>query len=259
MSKSRDELDAALRARFDPDDLAVYADLLQSEGDPRGELITLELQTAVTPEIVERRRALLRSWLGDMPIVEDVLLNFRYGFIEDMQLDGAAGYAWLASPAGEFLRTGWMYGKRIEVQRALTALAAKPRPWLTKLALEERWDDDEITVPPGLVAATPNLVTLELVGPFALERFAHPKLERIAWTMTRDQGSGELRMPSLTTLELSLKQPRYEGEPGFDVYAWLTAQPIRSQLRHVRLPPPPSPKTLDELATSMPACRIEIR
>jgi hypothetical protein len=259
MSKSRDELDAALRARFDPDDLAVYADLLQSEGDPRGELITLELQTAVTPEIVERRRALLKSWLGDMPVVEEVLLKFRYGFIEDMQLDGSSGYAWLASPAGEFLRTGWMYGKRIEVERALVALAARPRPWLTKLALEERWDDYEITVPPDLVAATPNLVTLELVGPFALEVFAHPKIERIVWTMGRTQGRGELRMPSLTTLELSTRPPRYEGEQQFDVFAWLAEQPIRLQLRHVRLPRPESPKIVEELAAAMPACQIEIR
>jgi len=39
----RDDLESALRAAWSAADLAVYADHLQAIGDPRGEIIALDL------------------------------------------------------------------------------------------------------------------------------------------------------------------------------------------------------------------------
>src|SRR5205809_526335 len=70
---SREELEASLRGRPDDATLAVYADVLQAQGDPRGELIALELTPPQmsTNGIEVRRGQLLAKWLGD-----DVDLQF---------------------------------------------------------------------------------------------------------------------------------------------------------------------------------------
>ena len=44
MSAARDQLEASLRARWDRETLAVYADHLEAIGEPRGELISIDLR-----------------------------------------------------------------------------------------------------------------------------------------------------------------------------------------------------------------------
>src|SRR5262245_37701548 len=59
-------LETSLQAMWDPDTAAVYADLLASRGDPRGELIAIDLELArrESDELRRRKRELLSSWLG---------------------------------------------------------------------------------------------------------------------------------------------------------------------------------------------------
>ncbi|MBA3539503.1 MAG: hypothetical protein H0T79_07720, partial [Deltaproteobacteria bacterium] len=76
MTANREELEAVLRAAFDAagaadrDDLAVYADQLQADGDIRGELIALDLaapEHRFAPTATawrERRQALIVAWVG---------------------------------------------------------------------------------------------------------------------------------------------------------------------------------------------------
>ncbi len=62
---------------------AVYADWLLERGDPRGELIMLQLAGVETPEQVDRERELLqtyaRAWRGPLP-VDASLIAFKRGF-----------------------------------------------------------------------------------------------------------------------------------------------------------------------------------
>lgn len=61
------ELLDVLEGAHDFATIAVYADLLQSRGDPRGELIALQLQarTHTTKAMTERYGDLLRTLLGN--------------------------------------------------------------------------------------------------------------------------------------------------------------------------------------------------
>ena len=121
---TRDQLEASLRARCDHDTLAVYADFLQAHGDPRGELIALDLNGASSSVDVEKRRGqLLKRWLGDdFEISWDPAQRIWYtgeltssyatfdcGFVDlyisdaDYTMDLVVANL-LASPAGEYLR-----------------------------------------------------------------------------------------------------------------------------------------------------------
>jgi len=88
-----DALYAAVHASPDDDaPRAVLADALQDAGDPRGELIALQLREAAgtaTPEMRARVQSLIvthgRRWLGDVrPIARYV--EFRRGFLDVLQV-----------------------------------------------------------------------------------------------------------------------------------------------------------------------------
>src|SRR5258708_20502667 len=102
MSSTRRALEAALAAGFERladaewrDTLAIYADHLLAEGDPRGELIALDLQIdthATTTELVARRASLLAAFLGhlrplDNPHLAWVGDTFSRGFVDDLVID----------------------------------------------------------------------------------------------------------------------------------------------------------------------------
>ncbi len=64
----REALEAGLQARWNLEDLAVYADALIAGGDVRGESIALDLHSEPRPLPIKRNRqrlALLARWLGD--------------------------------------------------------------------------------------------------------------------------------------------------------------------------------------------------
>jgi uncharacterized protein (TIGR02996 family) len=102
-----DALLAAILADPDDDQLRlVYADLLQQLGDPRGELITLQLLDRPTRTQRSRANEILarhaRGWLGDLePVLQRTGLVFRRGFLAAARLaqTGAALEAVIESPA----------------------------------------------------------------------------------------------------------------------------------------------------------------
>ena len=98
-----------------PDDdgpLAVLADALQLAGDPRGELIALELVAGDDdPARIERRKALIAScgatWLGRLTQVAGAA-SFERGFVRRLQLSGlrpASDPGWAALCADAALAT----------------------------------------------------------------------------------------------------------------------------------------------------------
>lgn len=125
-----------LRQQWSWDALALYADELTARGDPRGEVIAIDLLPhPERPEWWQRRRAVLARWLGD----EDAKLFghlIQHGFVHELR-DGPLAGRVLASPLGEFVRGLSTWG----TQRAdlrLVQLEAATRPWLTRTTVR-RW------------------------------------------------------------------------------------------------------------------------
>jgi uncharacterized protein (TIGR02996 family) len=201
---TREHLEAALRARPDDSTLLVYADLLQAQGDPRGELIALDLRPPdqSTNGIERRRGQLLAAWLGDDVDVqfdtgaqlwhtgelEATYATFDCGFI-DLFVDDRADDAMLAQllhgPASSYLRRVSLSGPTELLTVMLSHLVTKPRPWLQHLAISRPHVSSMLVGPElgeKLALATPNLEVLDLLGPNLLDRFAHPNVRELGIT-----------------------------------------------------------------------------
>jgi hypothetical protein len=192
--ETRETLEAALLSSWDRDTLVVYADHLQAEGDPRGELIALDLQieaTGNTVELSKRRTSLVFAWLGALVPVDDVHASWvgdslRFGFVEDLHFSGARANAVarleqaFESAAGPYVRALSMIGTADELAAALAVLARHEHRWLTKLAVT---GFHQAPVAPQIVAdalrALPNLATLELHRPCAFANLSHAGIKRL--------------------------------------------------------------------------------
>jgi hypothetical protein len=161
------DLEAAVRASWDRDAIAVYADHLQAIGDPRGELVAIDLRIDdgdTRDEVLARRNELIAEWFGaDLPpgIV-------RYGFV-DVDATGAGPDSQLAialrGPGASYVRSVAIVGPPDQLVRAHDLLVAEPRPWLTKLVIRQ-WDEAKTATITNdrIVDATPALHTLAVDG-----------------------------------------------------------------------------------------------
>jgi len=213
---SIDELEASLQTRWDLETLEVYADCLESRGDPRGELIALDLAIAkqgATPELLEIRRARLIAWLGSDTICSRPWnpRDFRFGFLEDYFITGRhveQEYvaALLASPAGGYLRGVHLFTDAGDLAEALELLASRPLRWLRRLAI--RQVDDKGPVPAkvidAFIAAAPHLEELALDGERILLSPCHPNVRTLRLTGGTAIVVGAAAMPQVTELDLVL-------------------------------------------------------
>jgi hypothetical protein len=183
----RDDLEESLIAFWNPDDLAVYADHLLDEGDPRGELIALDLHPDPTnAEWVARRRAVTTKWLGNELGIRAYGV-ISHGFIHE--LDDGKGLSTLTaplldSPAGGFVRSFASRGPATKVRATLARLAARERRWLTRLAVAgrsgpAREPSVSAQTVDALIAATPRLVELDVRGRRVFGDLVHPALRRM--------------------------------------------------------------------------------
>jgi len=271
-----DELEQALLARWDRDTLLVYADALQARGDPRGELIALDLEIAergVTTELALRRRRRLYEWLGggticDRPVHE---ASFRYGFATDFFVThdrnaDAARYltALFASPAGRYVRGLTVsVGGPAQLQAAFAVIGSEPRPWLERLELcvvdSGAVLGDELV---RVIAATPRLHTLALHGTRVLGTFAHPTVT----TLVTEASQLPIleSMPAVTTVDVSLANNDDDEEPEVVVARCLEAR-VAPSLRHLDLSrnepiyPPQATPTVDvyPFARTLPLARLQ--
>ena len=167
------------------DELSVYADELQQAGDVRGEIIALELQPR-RPDIEARHARLMRQWLEfdpqGMPGV-----RFRFASV-DVTADGLARVAGTA--AEPYVRSVFAAGSNSDALRVLDDLTRMPRPHLERLSIVtgRRFGDPRAPTAPfvitdvlakRLVAVTPNLAWLSLVGNRLVRELAHPTLQRL--------------------------------------------------------------------------------
>jgi hypothetical protein len=148
----RDDLERARRATWSTAELVVYADHLQALGDPRGELIALDLAPRDERPWRERRRAVLAAWLGP-ELAASAGRLVQHGVIHELR-DGHHPPELLDSPLGDVVRgfsTSCDHrGGRSPgaVIAALERLAARPRPWLTRLAIDYSGDAPCASRPP---------------------------------------------------------------------------------------------------------------
>ena len=169
-------LETALLARWGREEMTVYADYLQSIGDPRGEVIAIDLVNLDTVDEAAwrtRRHDAIAAWLGEDLATRVGPMLFQ-GFVQEAGTDTTL----LASPAGEFVRAARLGTDLDAIQRVIE----RPRPWLTRLAITCETTQppllDETTVD-KLIAATPRLDELVLRGHGIAERFSHPNVRHI--------------------------------------------------------------------------------
>jgi len=178
VASTRDELEADLLANWAPAQLAVYGDFLQTEGDPRGELIAIDLAGVATPERDVRRSELLTAIVGGSALSwlhRYVRFKLELGFV-DMKLGevgrGAghdAEQALLDGPLGRYLRTVTIAGGEAHIRAGVANLACRHHRWLRTLSIHYKTSASRSLKPiisrkqtAALIAATPNLETLEV-------------------------------------------------------------------------------------------------
>jgi hypothetical protein len=242
------ELEQALIARWDRETLLVYADALQGTGDPRGELIVLDLEAeerGVTPELALRRRKALYEWLGGATIrgrpVHEA--SFHYGFATDFFATGdrtshATDYldALFASPAGPYVRGVTIsVGKPADLAEAFAVLASEPRPWLERLEFRVvepgPWVTDAQIA--ALINRTPRLHTIAVFGAHAVGAFPHPAVRALVTDTPRLAIAHTI--PHVDALDLGVDEDdREDNESGFDAAIPASLSAIR-ELRHLDL------------------------
>ncbi|MEO8550986.1 MAG: hypothetical protein ABI678_13465, partial [Kofleriaceae bacterium] len=182
------ELEVAVRASWDREAIAIYADHLQAIGDPRGELVAIDLridEAGADAAVIARRNELIAEWFGaDLPPG-----TVRYGFV-DVDATGSTGQlqltAALRGPGAAYVRSVALAGEAPHVAAALALLAERPHPWLTALTVKQ-WQegfattcDDATTA--RLFSHAPSLRSLDLSGRRILGNVAHPRVEQLRVT-----------------------------------------------------------------------------
>jgi hypothetical protein len=189
-------LEASLQAMWDTDTATVYADLLGSRGDPRGELIAIDLALARqdSAELRARKHELLTAWIGGDKIGDTPWhpRNFEHGLLRGFTLAAAAKQPiterfqmLLDSAIGTSIRGLTVYGSAAELGKIIDMLAARPLPWLRRLEIQRVGGKrvfstarvaaleaavphvDDLTIQGTRVMATPiprSVRTLRLVG-----------------------------------------------------------------------------------------------
>jgi hypothetical protein len=179
------ELELALQATWDRDRLAVYADELQQLGDPRGELIAIDLHRArePRPDLADRRDELHALVFGSSPHVTSEL-GFAAIELHEWSDDDTLAQL-LAGAAGPYLGAVDLGGLDARIVRNLKLLAAAPRPWLRRIAVTTTDEIDEALDGAGLVAMWPHLAELDLVAATRTRLFRalrHPNIRTLRVT-----------------------------------------------------------------------------
>jgi hypothetical protein len=189
----RDDLEEALHAAFDHEHLALYAEELLRLGDPRGELIALDLRldaAGAPAALVERRRDLIASLLGPVASAHP-LVRCRYGFVDlmfavrdELRVGSMPAVdAVLKGPLGTFVRDVTLYGDGQRLRELMTSLGERPRPFLTRLSIEGPHNLHYIDLPRELAVRAagmlPRLRRLEASGRRAVPPVEFPTVREV--------------------------------------------------------------------------------
>lgn len=188
MSTTREQLEAAIDAA--PDDASRYAvlgDWLSSHGDPRGELIALELDTT-KPTRARREREAQLQWLDGIRINAPHRAQWRWGFVHTLAFELNRQDAWeehrgdwpeallgreLAHPSCRFLRE--LIVEADPIEDGLRWLGEHPPPVLRALHVVS--NELELAAVPKLARLERLTISCQLMVPARLEL---PSLEELS-------------------------------------------------------------------------------
>lgn len=210
----REELEAAIRANPDAvEPYLVYADWLQTQADPRGELIALMAEPVRTPSVEHAIERLLtehaEQLLEGLPLLGTVRLGWRWGFLESVHVrryaeSGVSKRRLLARlldlHVARFLRVLTVVS---DDEEELAAVVTKRRSeTVRRFYLDDHHRCDLARLPWAL----PNLEELVVkAGAARLGRFSFPRLRTLRLDLARledrDVFSGD--WPHLDRLELT--------------------------------------------------------
>ena len=158
-------LDAIAATPDDPAPWAVYADLLQTQEHPRGELISLMMERERQPSArlleLQRKQLGLHAPALLPTALADVVVGWRRGFVSEIRLDAAAQLATVRSDVSlRFVESATL---AIDVEQWAqwhVALRLARMPW-RHLRIELINGEDELEVAP-ILACAPGLLTLRI-------------------------------------------------------------------------------------------------
>lgn len=227
-------LDAIRAAPDDPEPYLVYADWLQAQGDPRGELISLQYRMSTTDDTGEFLRLKARAEELLAQNAEHfygparhalIAFNFqwRWGFVKELVMP--SGYDLIDHPSCVVLRKLWIGTEELseDLTYEIAWIAARTRT-LRGLTLNVGalgYGGDLSALP----ASLPELRELRLDGRFTSSTWAFPELQHLnfeGYDVDETQW-GHL----LQTAPTSLRRLRLRGASDPD--AWVTAL-IESEL-----------------------------
>ncbi len=203
--RARLELEAQLRAN--PDDIGahlVYADLLQAQGDPHGELIVLQAEQLSKPNPALARRE--KAWMKQhVSVPEGCELIWHLGFVRELRVTRPKTVGpiqkVLASRACRLLSTLRIDARMTQVPKLVAAAPRELRELDVKV--------EKLTNAPAfgtLLATKPELRRLRVEARFILGRrlaIAVPNLEELAIDLNNDLDLA-LETPLLTSLVVSV-------------------------------------------------------
>lgn len=243
------------RLQLDPYDVDAYTvlgDLLQRDGDPRGELIALQLaaegdarlQGAAGKYLARHVEPLLGSLAKHVPdvrVVDAPPFAWRFGFLHRAELVDdrvALLEELLVHPSARLLAELAITGDRNTAERAVDLLVSVAPPSLRELSLTVR---GPIVVEP-LFRALPRLERVTImaqeleVGPGGLAHARRATLLAVYPTAEDIENIARAPWPQLERLELRLRSARpSEDDPLFEDIAPLLRRADLPHLAHLRL------------------------
>jgi len=287
------EIEAALVANRTPELLAVYGDALHALGDPRGELIAIDLRLAqgANAELAAHKRELIDAWLGaelaarvlDIGAVDCGFVDIPYG-VETGEVERMLSHAGLFAA----LRELQLEDSDAGLCRGIDLVRAVRPPCLEHLGVTRYRAEPEMIDSPAidddraraLVAAMPRLRMLTLAGPNVFGELVHDGIRELClydynsvasllrdgppWTSLHEldlQFSAALSDDALATLLPPARVPalrrldvaRNEALWRDQAFALVGAHPIVRQLAWLRVPSVRSDAHLDAAERALAA------
>lgn len=208
--------EARLLADWNLETIAAFGAELRDAGDPRGELIAIDLvletgpSPAVRRALGEEKKALHIAWLGEV----SEHMRSRFGFVEELREEPEDELA-IFDRVAPFLRSFKLAGEYGHARELVARIAAAPRPWLVSLEIGSFTDTRETTIDnelgARLIAATPNLVRLALDGHFVCDELPHPGVTDLVVQGFDAVGAlrGKGAMPNAKRLDLMLHPDQF--------------------------------------------------
>lgn len=201
------ELETTLQTKWDLETAAIYADALIALGDPRGELIALDLHIAQhgeTAELARTRTDAVFAWIGRVsPIASK---NIRFGLVESHTFyTDEYFFKEISLPAMQYLRSAEIHAHQ-RVVEVLERFASTPLPWLQGLAVNGDGGPVPRAIVDAFVTATPHLIELSLEGVQIMQTPAHPNVQTLRLLDCDALVEGGAEMPRVTELDLAFGQ-----------------------------------------------------